>query len=88
LDTQNYIGNYFLAILEELAERTNRTDQMIRALKGAVDNGATTVIQGLPQLPREWVKKIAPAQQRACRLAGQLSKIHYLLGFREGRTVH
>ena len=60
LDTQNYIGNYFLSILEELAERTNRTDQMIRALKGAVDNGATTIIEGLPRLPKEWVKKIAP----------------------------
>ena len=60
LDTQNYIGNYFLSILEEVAERTNRTDQMIRALKGAVENGATTIIDGLPNLPKEWVKKIAP----------------------------
>lgn len=60
VETQNYIGNYFLSILEELAECTNRSDQMIRALKGAVDNGATTIIDALPNLPKAWVKRIAP----------------------------
>jgi serine/threonine-protein kinase RIO1 len=62
-DTQNYIAAYFLSILEELAESTNTTDQMIRALKSAVDNGATTVIEGLPNLPKEWVAKIAPPKE-------------------------
>jgi len=62
LDTQNYVGKYFLSILKELAEDTNRTDQMIRALKGAVDNGATTIIEGLARLPKEWGKKIAPTK--------------------------
>jgi len=36
---------------------------MIRALKSAVDNDATTVIEGLPTLPKEWIKKIAPPKQ-------------------------
>jgi hypothetical protein len=59
-DTQNYIGEYFVTILEKLAESTNTTDRMIRALKSAVDNGAATVIESLSDLPDEWVKKIAP----------------------------
>jgi len=62
-DTQNYVAAYFLSIPEELAERTNTTDQMIRALKRAVDNGATTVIEGLPNLPKEWVARIAPGKK-------------------------
>ncbi len=62
-DTQNYIGEYFLSILEKLAESTNTTDRMIRALKSAVDNGATTVIQGLANLPKEWVAMIAPTKK-------------------------
>ena len=61
-DTQNYVAAYFLSILEELAEDTNTTDQMIRALKSAVDNGAATVIEGVPNLPKEWVARIAPTQ--------------------------
>jgi hypothetical protein len=62
-DTQNYVGEYFLSILGELAESTDTTDEMIRALRSAVDNGATTVIQGLSKLPREWATKIAPAKE-------------------------
>jgi serine/threonine-protein kinase RIO1 len=62
-DTQNYVAAYFLSILEELAERTDTTDQMIRALKSAADNGATTVIEGLPRLPKAWVARIAPGKE-------------------------
>jgi hypothetical protein len=35
---------------------------MIRALKSAVDNDATTVIEGLPTLPESWLKKITPGK--------------------------
>jgi serine/threonine protein kinase len=62
-DTQNYVGEYFLSILEKLADSTNTTDRMIRALKSAVDNGATTVIEGLPTLPKEWGARIAPTNK-------------------------
>lgn len=62
-DTQNYVGEYFLSILEKLADSTNATDRMIRALKSAVDNGATTVIEGLPTLPKEWGARIAPTKK-------------------------
>jgi hypothetical protein len=62
-DTQNYVGEYFLSILEKLADSTNTTDQMIRALKSAADNGATAVIEGLPRLPKEWVARIAPTKE-------------------------
>lgn len=58
--TQNYVGEHFLSILEKLAEQTHRTDQMIRALKGAVDNDANIVIDGLGSLPDDWVAKIKP----------------------------
>jgi hypothetical protein len=53
-----YVGKYFLSILPELAEKTNTTDQMIRAVKGAVDNDAKIVIDGLEKLPDDWVAKI------------------------------
>lgn len=56
--TQNYVGKYFLSILPELAEKTNTTDQMIRAVKGAVDNDARIVIDGLEKLPDDWMAKI------------------------------
>jgi hypothetical protein len=36
---------------------------MIRALKSAADNSATTVIEGLPNLPKEWVARIAPPKE-------------------------
>ena len=56
--TQNYVGKFFLSILPELAERTNTTDQMIRAVKGAGDNDARVVIDGLGRRPKDWVAKI------------------------------
>ncbi len=56
--TQNYVGKYFLSILPELADKTNTTDQMIRAVRGAVDNDAKVVIDGLGELPKDWVAKI------------------------------
>jgi hypothetical protein len=62
-DTQNYVGEYFLSILEKLADSTNPTDRMISGLKSAVDNGATTVIEGLPTLPKEWVARIEPTKK-------------------------
>jgi len=56
--TQNYVGWSFLSILPELAEQTHTTDQMIRALRSAVENEAKLVIDGLENLPKEWVAKI------------------------------
>jgi hypothetical protein len=56
--TQNYVGRFFLSILPKLAEQTHTTDQMIRALRSAVENEAKLVIDGLENLPKEWVAKI------------------------------
>ena len=61
--TSDRVREALFSILGELAESTDTTDEMIRALRSAVDNGATTVIQGLSKLPREWATKIAPAKE-------------------------
>jgi serine/threonine protein kinase len=58
--TQNYVGQYFLTVLPTLAERTHTADPIIRALKGAVENNAKVVIDGLGGLPEDWVAKIKP----------------------------
>jgi len=56
--TQNYVGRSFLSILPELAQQTRTTDQMIRALRSAVENEAQLVIDGMEKLPKEWVSQI------------------------------
>ena len=58
--SQNYVARYFFSVLPDLAEQTRKTDQMIRAIKGAVDDGTQLVIAGLENLPEEWVARISP----------------------------
>jgi hypothetical protein len=58
--TQNYVGEYLLSVLPPLAERTHTADPIIRALKGAVENNAKVVIDGLGRLPEDCVTKIKP----------------------------
>lgn len=60
VNTQNYIGKHFLAILPELAEATNTKDQMIRAIKGAIGDGAKLVIDSASRLPDDWKARITP----------------------------
>jgi len=56
--TQNYVGKFFLSILPALAEQTHTADQMVRALRSAVDDDAKCVVEGLGRLPNEWVAAI------------------------------
>jgi len=56
--TQNYVGRHFLRILPELAKATNKTDELVESLSKAVLNDAKVVVNGLEELPEDWVKKI------------------------------
>jgi serine/threonine protein kinase len=63
--TQNYVGKFFMSLLPILADRTNRTPQVLEALSIAYANDARLIKNGLPQLPEKWIQTIAPAKAKS-----------------------
>ena len=56
--TQNYVGEYFLRHLPEIAKATNKRADFIRGLHVAVANDARLIAKKLDELPDDWVNEI------------------------------
>lgn len=56
--TQNYVGEYFINMIPEIARITGRRDEFIAALRIAVANDARLVVRKIDNLPTDWLEEI------------------------------
>lgn len=56
--TQNYVGEYFLDQIPEIAEATERRSEFVKAIRSAISNDARIVVEGLDDLPQDWVDEV------------------------------
>lgn len=56
--TQNYVGEYFLTLIPEIANRVDKRDEFIKAIRSAISNDAKIVVQGIADLPDDWIEEI------------------------------
>lgn len=56
--TQNYVGEYFINSVPEIARVTKRRDEFIKALRVAVANDARLIVRKIDNLPDDWVEEI------------------------------
>jgi serine/threonine-protein kinase RIO1 len=56
--TQNYVGEYFLTKIPEIARVTGKRAEFIKAFRSAVGNDARLIVNNLDNLPDDWVEEI------------------------------
>lgn len=56
--SQNYIGTYFMDILNPLAMKANRETEVIDAIRIAINNDAKRIVESKSQLPQTWLDQL------------------------------
>ena len=56
--TQNYVGKYFMDVLPDIATKTNKRAEFIKAITVAYENDARLIKNNISKLPKGWEAEI------------------------------